>query len=222
MQEAMTEWDDKIDTDKKKSFAEFRKYCIKVNLAKIGDKQMLKSIGIANSVEDVDNERIGELEQGVDKLLQGLSTLNNKVNAVASAVQSIESKPKASNDQNDWITKLLANNNQCLVAPSSKVAELEKKLADVTNKLNNNNNGNNNNGNNNNEVPDGYVLVKWIHYCSSCGVNTTHDNDNCTRKQSWHKAGATYENQMGGNTQNMRMWGKTIKRKIGRRNRNRN
>lgn len=186
MQDAMTEWNDKIDTNKKnsKSFVEFRKYCIKINLAKVGAKKALKSIGITNLIEEVDNQRISKLEQGFDKLLQGLSSLNSKVNVVVAALQQLENKPNTLNDQNDLITKLLTNNSQYLAAPSSKVSELEQKLGNVTNKLNNNNNNTNNK-----EIPDRYVLMKWIHYCSSCGVNPTHANDNCPHKQSWHKSG---------------------------------
>ena len=142
---------------------------------------------------------MGQLTDTVQKLQRQNLALMAKINNVEK-----ENKDPSSSKTNELLTQLLAQgNNKCLVAPpqDSKVAELEKQLAEARKAASKKNNST--------KAKWESRKVTWNKYCSSCGITWDHENDNCNNKQSWHKQGATYENKMGGSTMKEKLWGKT-------------
>ena len=201
MQDAMNDWDD-MDKGNNKTYVEFQTYCIAEDLKKVKDQNILSKIGIANSVEQVEDPRMQAMENNMLKMIEAMNVLSAKVQE--SEKENEKPKAKESDAQTNLIAQLLASNQQCLAA------------------VQNNNSDNNSNSSNSNGDGKPYKWVKkevtWNKYCSSCGVTCDHENDDCTSKQSWHKAGATYDDKKGGNTRNSHMWGKKTKKNFKVRN----
>jgi hypothetical protein len=51
---------------------------------------------------------------------------------------------------------------------------------------------------------------QFKHYCSSCGVNLSHEGKDCRTKKHWHNDAATFQNQMGGNSKKDHKWMKFL------------
>ena len=130
--------------------------------------------------------------------------------------------PKQEESVAAMLKQLLSDKNQCMAVPKpdDAVTSLQKQLTDITSKLANITNSNSRAGTNTNGGDKGgrggkYVKkeVTFNMFCSSCGVNYDHENDNCppAKRQSWHKNGANWNDKKGGNTSKDHMWGKTRK-----------
>jgi hypothetical protein len=228
MQDPMDEWK-KIDIDPKnpKSYDEFRDYCIKEDNRLTTNKQRLGKIGIANAVtqpEVNEDPRMEIFEESIMAVAKACAACSTEIKEL----KELQKQPPQvawKDDSNAAAAALLAQMQllaapQCAPLPDPKVAALEKQLADVNYTLKNITNGPDRSritaGGNRTEKKWERKLVTFNKYCSSCGVNHWHVNDNCPPKlrQSWHKEGATWEDKKGGNTSKDNMWGKTVQRRV--------
>ena len=219
MQEPMDDWK-KLDNDKlnPKSFSEFRDYCIAEDIRKMDNKQTLSKMGVANAVVTAEeNPRVEALEDSIIDIAKALSVLSSDMKSMKQEPPKKEPTKKEDSTAAILAQLQLLTNSQCLAAPqpASNVSALEKQLSDITSKLNNiSNSGTTRAGTN---TSGGRGKGKYVKkeltfnmYCSSCGVNPYHENDNCPpkKRQSWHQAGATWTDKKGGNTSKDHLWGK--------------
>ncbi len=117
MQDAVDEWIDELDIDKKnpKSYAELQAFCIKKDLRKVDNKQILNKAGIANSIETITSEpdpRIEALETGIVDIAKGLSVMASEMKDMKMA--STTEPPKQEELVVAMLKQLLTDKNQCM------------------------------------------------------------------------------------------------------------
>ena len=131
--------------------------------------------------------------------------MNDKLEKVASKAETTE-QPKIDDKEQLIKTLLAATDLQCTPAPkkeeNSDLAKLVTILTDITNK-----NGGSGGGNKRKENTDFYdPHPRWKFYCSTHGVNPSHDDKDCKRRGSNSKEGATFEDKKGGSKKNLHKW----------------
>ena len=102
---------------------------------------------------------------------------------------------------------MAATENKCVVAPPPKkeLTEIEKltaMVADMQTKLSKS--GGSGERTKRAEFYD--PVPGWKFYCSTHGVNSTHENGQCKKPGKYHKEGATFADKKGGCKRNMKKW----------------
>ena len=134
-QKFMDDWTNKEDPNGTKTFIELRDYILGKERDLHDNNESLRKMGIANSVESIsDNPRVVALTEGMGQLTDTVQKLQQQNLALMARIDEKENKDPSISKTNELLTQLLAQgNNKCLVAPpqDSKVAELEKQLAEA-------------------------------------------------------------------------------------------
>ena len=138
IQKAVREWTDEKDKDNKKSFNAFRNFMLK--------EQALGSIGIANSVEDV-QQRMQQIDTDITFIKEALTTTINSVSKLQQANNARHSSntPSEEADKTEEMTrKILAAITNVQIESKNSTDEL--KIKELTKQLNQLKNRNNNGG----------------------------------------------------------------------------
>ena len=181
-------------------------------------------MGIANSIENI-NPWKADLEKKFDyqntlmaktvNALQEVQERNNaleeKLNSITNGVD-IAKKTKEANEteaEKSLRVILAAIENKTAApqkTPQEKLIEqLQKQVAAATKK---NNDGGGGRGGKKKDRPLFYDPdPNFKFYCSLCGVNDKHGNDDCTLKHiKWYKPGVTFETRCGCSKKNLYKW----------------
>ena len=213
LQSKVTKWEREKDPNKKASFIELRDWFSAEERILRRNRQALGEIGIANSVEikELDNVNL-QLEahqEALQKIIQHQREVQQAMNVNNKENETVApTKEKESSNDDKLLEKILAalENKQEAPKKETKLEQLEKQIKALKQANNNNGGGNSNKGKGKGGPPERKPVKKMKCYCSTHGVNPTHENDNCNNKQSWHKDGATFENKKGGNTHRANLW----------------
>ena len=211
LQSKVTKWEREKDPNKKASFIELRDWFSAEERILRRNRQALGEIGIANSVEikpelDSVNLQLEAHQEALQKIIQHQREVQQAMNVTNKENEPVAPTKESSNDNDKILEKILAALVDKKQEPKSeketKLEQLEKQIKAL--KQGNNGGGNSKKGK---VGPQERKPVKKMKcYCSTHGVNPTHENDNCNTKQSWHKDGATFENKKGGNTYRANLW----------------
>lgn len=222
MQKYINDWEKDDDKDGKKTFVEFRDYCLEKDRINYHNKSALGDMGIANSIENID-PKLAELESKIEqqtvlmtKTVNALHSvqernnaleakLNNSANGVDIAKRMEEAKAEKDSTETVLLRQVLATLINNTPAPQ-KTAE-EKKIDELT-KLLAAAKKNGPGGRKKKDRPLSYDPdPNCKFYCSLCGVNETHPNDLCEMKHvKWWKPGKTFDNRCGCSKKNLHKW----------------
>ena len=212
LQSKVSKWEREKDPNKTSTFIELRNWfsAEKRNIRR--NQQALGDIGIANSVEikpEIDNLnlQVTAHQEALHKIIEHQQEVQQAINAINKENESV-TQTKENNNNQVLLEKILAalvENKQEVPKKETKLEQLEKQIKALK-QASSNSGGNSNKGKAKGGPPERKPVKKMKCYCSTHGVNPTHENDNCNAKQSWHEDGATFENKKGGNTQRAHLW----------------
>ena len=123
MQDAVREWTKEKNKDNKKSFIAFRNHMLKEQQKAHHNKQALGSIGIANSVEDV-QPRMQQIDTDITFIKDALTKTINCV----SELQQANNKRHSSNTPSEGADKTEEMTRQILAAITNLQTKTKKSL----------------------------------------------------------------------------------------------
>jgi hypothetical protein len=182
------------DVFKKHYVAELREMAVNASFTALD--------GTANHVAEMQSRKIAELEDQISRLAVHTADLAS----IYQETQTMQSTiPPSIETARDPAVQAIIDNNKAL---SAQVATLSNTIS------NSNYNGtsvaNRSTGNTRrNRTTDGECR-QFKCYCSSCGVNLSHEGKDCRTKKHWHNDAATFQNQMGGNSKKDHKWMKFL------------